>query len=99
MLTAKKTGDTQAVLRISSTLHPNDRSTNEFYVEVFSPSKTLSVQTARTPQVVSDSKVEEILVAITSEPSGDEIWLDGDFVGSSPSTIKMGTGTHNLKII
>jgi hypothetical protein len=37
-------------------------------------------------------------VQFSSEPSGAEITIDGDYAGSTPSTIKMKPGTHSIKM-
>ena len=37
-------------------------------------------------------------IEITSTPSGGEIQLDGNFVGSTPSTIGVSAGDHVTKI-
>ncbi|HEU5404277.1 MAG TPA: PEGA domain-containing protein [Terriglobales bacterium] len=40
----------------------------------------------------------EILVQVSSDPSGADITLDGDYAGSTPSQIKLKPGTHSIKI-
>ncbi len=37
-------------------------------------------------------------VVITSEPSGADISIDGAFVGNTPSTIRVPSGTHAVKV-
>lgn len=46
----------------------------------------------------SSAKPNKISVQVTSEPSGAEIYVDGIFVGSSPSKISLTTGDHIIKI-
>lgn len=50
-------------------------------------------QTASPP--VSDATV---LVQVSSDPSGADIALDGDYAGSTPSQIKLKPGAHSIKI-
>ncbi|MGA3213638.1 MAG: PEGA domain-containing protein, partial [Terriglobales bacterium] len=38
------------------------------------------------------------LAHITSEPSGAEIEVDGEYAGNTPSDLKLKAGAHNLKI-
>jgi serine protease Do len=37
-------------------------------------------------------------VSISSEPAGAEIYVDGSFVGNTPSTLKLDVGTHHVEI-
>ena len=37
-------------------------------------------------------------VAIGSDPAGADIFVDGKFVGQTPSTIKLAAGTHNVEV-
>ena len=37
-------------------------------------------------------------VAVHSEPEGAEIYVDGRFVGDTPSILPLGTGTHNVVV-
>jgi hypothetical protein len=37
-------------------------------------------------------------VAVHSEPEGAEIYVDGKFVGDTPSILPLGTGTHNVVV-
>jgi serine protease Do len=37
-------------------------------------------------------------VAVHSEPEGAEIYVDGKFVGDTPSILPLGTGTHNMVV-
>jgi len=39
------------------------------------------------------------LVEITSEPSGADILLDGDYAGATPSEIKFTSGPHSVRIV
>jgi hypothetical protein len=47
------------------------------------------------PQAAPDA---EVLTQVSSDPSGADIALDGDYVGSTPSQIKLKPGTHFVKI-
>jgi PEGA domain len=35
---------------------------------------------------------------VHSEPEGAEIYVDGKFVGDTPSILPLGTGTHNVVV-
>jgi hypothetical protein len=37
-------------------------------------------------------------VAIASDPAGAEIYVDGKFVGQTPSTIRLPSGTHRIEV-
>ena len=37
-------------------------------------------------------------VTVTSEPAGAEIYLDGKFVGDTPSTLQVSAGTHKIRV-
>jgi hypothetical protein len=45
-----------------------------------------------------DEGSDEATVHITSAPTGAEIYVDGKFVGSTPSQIKLKSGEHSVKI-
>lgn len=38
------------------------------------------------------------VVSITSDPSGADIYVDGAFIGDTPSTLHLSTGEHTIKI-
>ena len=51
--------------------------------------------------VVSPAPAQPVAVGtlrITSDPTGAEIYLDGRFVGQTPSTIPTPTGTHKIEL-
>jgi serine protease Do len=54
------------------------------------------------PQAVSSPVSERELgfgaVNVTSAPSGAEIYLDGKFVGDTPSTLQVAAGTHKIRV-
>lgn len=54
------------------------------------------------PDAVSNPGVERALgfgaVNITSAPSGAEIYLDGKFIGDTPSILQVSAGTHKIRI-
>jgi hypothetical protein len=45
-----------------------------------------------------EAATEKIRCSFTSAPSGAEITIDGKYVGNTPSTIGVGTGTHEIAI-
>jgi hypothetical protein len=44
------------------------------------------------------AKVSRIFVDVSSEPSGAEIYVDGSFVGSTPSKLSLEIGGHSIKV-
>ena len=50
-----------------------------------------------TPQAKSEET--NILMEVTSEPSGAEIYLDGSFTGSTPSKLSVKVGEHSIKVM
>jgi hypothetical protein len=59
------------------------------------------------PQVVKESEEGEVKAAakketgtlsITSEPSGAEIYVDGQFSGNTPSKLTLDAGKHTIKV-
>lgn len=44
------------------------------------------------------AEVQKVAVQITSEPEGAEVFLDGDFAGSTPSRLVVSVGPHVLKV-
>lgn len=50
------------------------------------------------PVVTPPASDTASLVQISSEPSGAEILLDGDYTGSTPSQLKLKPGPHSVKI-
>lgn len=55
-----------------------------FYPEPHSPEAT--------------TKSGSAVVNVTSEPAGADIYVDGEFVGNTPSTLHLSAGTHAIKI-
>lgn len=43
-------------------------------------------------------KTGSAVVNITSDPTGADIYVDGEFVGNTPSTLHLSAGTHAIKI-
>jgi len=37
-------------------------------------------------------------ISVSSEPSGAEIYIDGKFVGQTPSTIELSAGSHHVEV-
>jgi len=60
------------------------------------PSSNGSVQVTDNTKEAIPAK---ITVEITSEPLGAEIYIDGKFVGSTPSKISLSTGEHTIKVL
>lgn len=48
---------------------------------------------------IKTSMTSKVITQITSEPDGAEIYIDGNFVGSTPSKISLPVGEHTIKII
>jgi hypothetical protein len=46
----------------------------------------------------SDARVPEGRVMIASDPPGAEIYVDGKFVGQTPSTIHLASGSHRVEV-
>ena len=51
-----------------------------------------------TSQVATDSSAGLVSVAVKSDPDGCDITVDGKYVGSTPSAIKLAPGDHNITI-
>lgn len=65
--------------------------------------KTQPVTTTVAPSVSTQSSASQstghiAAVAVDSTPSGADIEVDGGFVGSTPSTINLATGSHEITI-
>jgi hypothetical protein len=52
------------------------------------------VPTVGAVQATLPEKVEKVKCHFSSTPAGADIMLDGKYVGSTPSEIELGTGTH-----
>jgi S1-C subfamily serine protease len=50
------------------------------------------------PPSGSSSDVGIGSVAIASDPAGAEIYIDGKFVGQTPSTIRLASGAHRIEV-
>ena len=50
------------------------------------------------PDDASDDASETGSVLVTSETEGAEIYADGNFVGQTPSTIRLTKGTHRIEV-
>ena len=58
-------------------------------------------QTAKTEPITAAQALADTamtLVDITSTPSGADIEIDGKFIGSTPSSIKLSTGDHEIVV-
>lgn len=58
------------------------------------PKKAISTQTSAVEQPITN----RILVQVTSDPIGAEIFVNGRLVGNTPSKIGLNPGDHTLKI-
>src|SRR5277367_1450008 len=47
---------------------------------------------------VADAQVPDGSVMIASDPPGAEIYVDGKFVGQTPSTIHLASGSHRVEV-
>lgn len=57
-----------------------------------------SYQQASKPVEAKTPKISKVIAQITSEPDGAEIYVDGNFVGSTPSKISLSVGEHTIKV-
>jgi PEGA domain len=55
-------------------------------------------QVSALPQSQTVTSQERATVHITSSPSGGEIYVDGKFVGNTPSDITIAAGEHIVKV-
>jgi hypothetical protein len=55
----------------------------------------VGVDPSAMPRPAPDQSPSKLTIA--SEPAGAELFVDGDFVGSAPSTIKLASGHHTIK--
>lgn len=55
-------------------------------------------RTGPTPFVSETHPLGSGSVAIASDPAGAEIYVDGKFVGQTPSTIRLPSGTHRIEV-
>jgi hypothetical protein len=64
------------------------------------PAPTNPLPSAPEPstQATSSASNAAVFVQISSEPSGAEILVDGDYTGSTPSQVKLKSGSHSVKI-
>jgi hypothetical protein len=46
----------------------------------------------------ADARAPDGSVAIASDPAGAEIYVDGKFVGQTPSTIHLASGAHRVEV-
>jgi PEGA domain len=58
------------------------------------PTQPASAPTVGAVQATLPEKVEKVKCHFSSTPAGADIMLDGKYVGSTPSEIELGTGTH-----
>ena len=60
------------------------------------PLRSASASSFRSDE--SDAKPQIGSVTVTSEPPGADIYVDGTFVGQTPSTIHLASGTHRVEV-
>jgi PEGA domain len=53
---------------------------------------------APAPAAVTDGSRETVKCSVSSNPSGAEITLDGRYVGSTPSILSVGVGSHVVQV-
>lgn len=53
---------------------------------------------AESLRAVGNQESESGSVEISSDPSGADIYVDGKFVGETPSTLQLAAGTHHLEV-
>jgi opacity protein-like surface antigen len=58
-----------------------------------------AMETAAAPQRRRSALVGDAMVHIVSSPSGGEIYVDGKFVGNTPSDLKLRIGEHSIKVL
>jgi PEGA domain-containing protein len=56
------------------------------------------VEPPASPQVAPPASEASVIVQISSKPSGADIMVDGDYAGSTPSHLKLKSGSHSVKI-
>jgi hypothetical protein len=87
-LTERDVRDLQAdgaeVVIVSSDLMPDELQQAREYCRA---------ETRKTPVQAGTDQIE-----ITSVPSGSDIELDGKFIGSTPSSVKLALGEHTIKL-
>lgn len=84
------TGDRKALLKVTTVFWNNIDS----YLSKDASSNSSPAQ-AGAGQAGADSLATW---KVSSEPSGADITLDGDYVGSTPSELKLKPGTHSVRI-
>lgn len=97
--TATKKDPTNIEIKVETWVSPDGGGFERQYIELIVakanvPANTTPISTPTPTKAESG----QVLVPINSEPVGAEIWVDGKFVGSTPSSIKLGTGTHIIKM-
>ena len=65
------------------------------------PASTIPVAASPRRHIPTQCRTDSMLVALvqfSSDPTGAEITIDGDYAGSTPSLIKIKPGTHSIKL-
>jgi hypothetical protein len=60
--------------------------------------RDVSAAAAARASVAADAAAETGTVVVASDPMGAEIYVDGDFVGQTPSTLHVSGGLHHVEI-
>jgi len=63
-----------------------------------SPVLTGKVERGTTPAATSDSPQVRVKCSFTSTPSGAEVTVDGQYVGSTPSVLNISAGNHAVQV-
>ena len=60
--------------------------------------KDVSAAAARANANAAEAALDSGTVVVASDPTGAEIYVDGDFVGQTPSTLHVSGGLHHLEL-
>lgn len=60
--------------------------------------KNQTTRSLATPPVQPGSSANTAKVMVSSEPSGADVYVDGNFMGNTPSQIQLAAGSHNVRI-
>jgi hypothetical protein len=60
--------------------------------------RDVSAAAAARASVAADAAAETGTVVVSSDPMGAEIYVDGDFVGQTPSTLHVSGGLHHVEL-
>jgi PEGA domain/Protein of unknown function (DUF2846) len=85
----------RAAIAQAKPLRPDDIKDRAIVLSTYgtAPGGTVPANTSGGPE-----RVGKVSIQITSEPDGSEIFIDGRFVGSTPSREMVSEGEHTLKV-